>query len=358
MQDLTPPKDNTASAWTRKRHHRKIRTLDPAKLIQDDYIDFSSKCCPTLRIILRSTDPLTARLARNPEFHGLLWSSKMYPPGTHGFMYYHTPPSSSPLAGELRFRVTPSRDPASFATGSDLLTERGIPWRYPLYKIVCRPNYRDIVALLLQDGLVSQQTLDLATAAVTPLHVNTRHPLPGAPSALSDTRHPALLTSTPVLSAFGQEFDLRYTVDLNCLGIFAGPEAILTQRMRHITTFRVWVQGKPVQYCPFEGSVVCCFERSTLPEHVGRRVVVIRVKRFIDCDPIRQVQSPDGHAHAVEELRPREGELLKTVSYRSRVQPWAADVDKLWNGKVTQWKALRVLFENEELYGSPPQSDI
>ncbi|KAI1783726.1 hypothetical protein LXA43DRAFT_1129776 [Ganoderma leucocontextum] len=161
-------------------------------------------------------------------------------------MHYYIPAhGSSPLAGELRFRVTtpPSRDPATFATGADLLTERGgRPWRYPLYKIVCAGS----------------------------------------------------------------------------------------------------------------GSVVCCFERSTLPKHTGRRVVVIRIKRFVDSDPIQHVPAPEGRNYPIEELRPREGELLKMM-YRGQVRPWAVDVDReRTKGLETpRRRALRVLFENEELYGSP-----
>ncbi len=90
----------------------------------------------------------------------------------------------------------------------------------------------------------------------------------------------------------------------------------------------------------------------------------MRIKRFIESDPIRQVPFPkpgvaDRRAHLVEELRPREGELLKAVRGIGnwRVQPWAVDVDKLWSVSgmhtaITPWKVLRVLFENEELYGS------
>ncbi|PIL27870.1 hypothetical protein GSI_09992 [Ganoderma sinense ZZ0214-1] len=271
---------------------------------------------------------------------------------------------SSPLAGELRIRITSSPDPASFATGSDLLDERGMPWRYPLYKMVCRPDWSDFVTLLLQDGLVSQRTLDLVTAAVPTSFFRTsatHTQVQGAPS--SDARHPSLSPSNPVLSAFGQEFPFRYNPELSFCGVFASPSTIFTHRMRHITTFWVLREGKRFQYFPFTGSAVCCFERSMLPEHAGKRIVVIRVKRFIDIDPIRPVPPPrgaNGRAHLVEQLRPREGELLK-VATRNRVQPWAADVDKVWkesaaDGGTIPWKALRVLFENEELYGSPHTS--
>ena len=205
-------------------------------------------------------------------------------------------------------------------------------------------------------------------------------------------RHPNRLSSTPVLSAFGQEFLLHYSAGRNFCGVFASPNTISTHSMRFITSFQVLVEGKYVAWCPFEGtgppvrgrfsqsdtersdvcrvplsgSAVCCFERSTLPEHAGKRVVVIRVKRFIDSDPIRLVppptgsESPNTRAHLFEQVRPHEGELVKTVAH-NRVQPWVADVDKVWGTSATgvggsPWKALRILFENEELYGSPQNS--
>ena len=87
---------------------------------------------------------------------------------------------------------------------------------------------------------------------------------------------------------------------------------------------------------------------------------------FVDSDPIRLVppptgsESPNTRAHLFEQVRPHEGELVKTVAH-NRVQPWVADVDKVWGTSATgvggsPWKALRILFENEELYGSPQDS--
>ena len=101
------------------------------------------------------------------------------------------------------------------------------------------------------------------------------------------------------------------------------------------------------------GSVVCRFERSTLPEHAGRRVVVIRVVRMVEGNPIRDVPAPlaGGRSYSgIEALRPREGELLATMSYR-KVRPWAVDVDRE-KPLRPRMKALKVLFENEEVYGS------
>ncbi len=117
---------------------------------------------------------------------------------------------------------------------------------------MCRPNWLVIAALLLQDGLVSQRTLDLVTAAVGPFK---RSCDARAHESDSDARHPSRLSSTPVLSAFGQEFTFRYTADLNFCGVFASPDAISTHPFRKVTTFRVLVQGKYVRFCPFEGDV-------------------------------------------------------------------------------------------------------
>ena len=64
---------------------------------------------------------------------------------------------------------------------------------------------------------------------------------------------------------------------------------------------------------PFDaGSVVCRFERSTLPEHKGKRVVVIRIVRMIESDPIERVPLPAGvfHYPSIKALKPPAWELL------------------------------------------------
>ena len=269
---LTP--DSITPTETLQRAKRpqmpKIRTLSPHKLVPDDYVDFSFKVQPLLGVILpscQSTD-WDAIISSSPHksdpapLMGRRGSNKPLP-GIHGFLYYYVPPNGSPLAGELRFRVTPTRDPSSFATGSDLLTDLAIPWRYPLYKMVHRPSYQALIALLLQDGLVSRRTLDLVTAAVAPLRRTITNALHGAEGVTpseseseSDARQPTKLSATPVLSAFGQEFCLHYTRAINFLGIFATSDAILAHRMWLITTSQVRLaHGESVRYCPFKGNV-------------------------------------------------------------------------------------------------------
>jgi hypothetical protein len=62
-----------------------------------------------------------------------VWKLTPYPPNTKGFLYYSMSPEKPRIAGELRFRVTSSDDPASFESGSDLLRPDGLPWSRPLY---------------------------------------------------------------------------------------------------------------------------------------------------------------------------------------------------------------------------------
>ena len=106
--------------------------------------------------------------------------------------------------------------------------------------------------------------------------------------------------------------------------------------------------------------MICRFERSTLPKHARKRVVVIRVVRMVESDPIRQVPPLAGVDYPdIETLRPRVGELLKRVYY-GNVEPWSVDVGERWKEvpPTSRKRALRVLFDNEELYGSPPLGGV
>lgn len=59
-----------------------------------------------------------------------------FPSGTHGFFYFVPGPAHAPIAGEVRFRVTASEDPATFVAGHDLLLPN-VPstWHIPLLNI-------------------------------------------------------------------------------------------------------------------------------------------------------------------------------------------------------------------------------
>ncbi|KAI1783724.1 hypothetical protein LXA43DRAFT_1129764 [Ganoderma leucocontextum] len=344
-------------AITRKRGPggpllRKIRTLDPARLTPDDYLDLTRISSISVNVLLHPANPASLRPAR--DLRAYLWDAALSE--ARGFLYYHRPPHSPPIAGELRFRLTPdgSSRPSSFAAGSDLCTVwRGRPWRLPLYKMTYRDCFRGVFALLLQDRLVSQRTLDVAASAARKMRSSNK-----AARAVGER------TDTPTLTAFGQEFEMCLGANSGVVCVFVGPDRIFKKEMEHVFSFARRIEGKTRYFSPFEGPVVCCFERSRLPEHKGKRVVVLRVRRFpqgphfdpmtMSFMPILQpVSIPDEDKYPIEELRPRVGELLKTV-YHGTARPWAVDVDKppRHESDTAMGVVLRTLFENEKLYGS------
>ena len=89
-----------------------------------------------------------------------------------GFLYYyHEPTRMPPLAGELRFRITPTPDPASFRDGSDLRTEGryGFIWGIPLATVARSQKFWPIQRLLtVGDGIVSRDVVDLAENCQAP----------------------------------------------------------------------------------------------------------------------------------------------------------------------------------------------
>ena len=272
--------DHTQKA-ARNNPRRRIRTLDPAKLTLDDHLDLSSMTYPSLRFVPRSAKSLPGDTPWTWRFAYIIKLGDMerFPPGTHGFMYYHVPPNSSPLAGELRFRITPSISPMDFAAGADLLIENDQPWRYPLYKIMMRPEAsREITALLLQDQLVSQRTLDLAAAAA--LSLRSEKGVSGV------GRRSSMVSAMPTLSTFGQEFTYRVRIDSTLHYLFVGSETIVRRAVTRPTQFRVWVDGMHVHYCPFEGTGSVC-----PPSILAHAYVVVIFIRDFDL-LLRAIEAP------------------------------------------------------------------
>jgi hypothetical protein len=109
---------------------------------------------------------------RHP-FITTFYGQNPFPEGTQGFLYYRLPKDGAPpTASELRFRVTPTNDPASFAQGSDLLHPNGLPWGIPLLAMVANlgavpaKKYQPIKALLIDTGLVTPDFLDMCATMV------------------------------------------------------------------------------------------------------------------------------------------------------------------------------------------------
>lgn len=87
---------------------------------------------------------------------GSIWQK--FPNLGGGFFYYHISPGQPSISGELRFRVTPNNDPASFDGGYDLTLPGGYYWRTQL--LAMPTGLRD---LAFQDELITARDLALVS---------------------------------------------------------------------------------------------------------------------------------------------------------------------------------------------------
>ncbi|RDX43191.1 hypothetical protein OH76DRAFT_1361551 [Lentinus brumalis] len=306
-----------------------IGTLNPSKLTPTDHLTtvrYSQHSCQLHVYTPFFPGRVQLVLPQSPRTN-----QSLSPVSIGGFLYYHLPTRAPPLAGELRFRVTASDDPTDFPSGLDLMTDRGVPWTIPLSVIAKFEKHEPLRHLLTAvDKAVPQQVMDLAAAQEHRQHYNGGH-----------------LMGNRYLHAFGQPFDLALDHTYHAFAF------VSRNRIAHTQFHYVgWLSAAGVQHAPFLGRAICCFEPSSLPEHSGKRVVVIRVLRSLESDPIRPNPSYTGPEYPPE-LSPREGELLMNLWFR-KVRPWVGDVDgTLGKGqKKTTWP-LGLLFENAVEYGSP-----
>ena len=170
-----------------------MQTLHPSRLGSSDLIDISLKHRMTVY----------GSSCQSP-FVGTYYGFRRFPEGTRGFLYYNSPKAGvPPAAGELRFRLMPGNPPAvSFAQGSDLLMDTGLPWHISLLLMVERSestregrHYQSIRQLLLDDGIVTPALLEMYAAM---LNTSTKCPKRGS----------------RIIHSFGQLFHIRLDADL------------------------------------------------------------------------------------------------------------------------------------------------
>ncbi|RPD67567.1 hypothetical protein L226DRAFT_139531 [Lentinus tigrinus ALCF2SS1-7] len=313
-----------------------LGTLDPTKLTPEDYVKPRYHLNATLLVYDQLRIQVYSRYSNGSA--DLDFPGSPQPPSNRpldkppgGFLYYHQYPHAPPLAGELRFRITPSNDPGSFPFGVDLMTERGGPWCLHLPQIAKRKTCAVLRHLLtVVDGTVSQQLMDLARA--------NHH------SEFFQTN--GNTTGSGWLHSFGQPF----YIDLHRKDhafVLIGKDHITKSSVRVTVSSHTSFQ----RHYPFLGTIMCCFEPSPYRKHAGKRVAVVRVLRSLESDPIRPNPDYAGPPYPLE-LRPREGQLFMRMKY-GKATPWAGDVD---NGRVkgvTPHDAvLRTLFENAAEFGS------
>lgn len=151
---------------------RIIQTLDPSRLCQSDFVDFSNLRKPLVNGPL-SGDSRT-RLSFPPG-DDLKGPHPPFPPDTCGFLYFLPAPHESvQLASEVRFRITGSNDPSSFVAGNDLLLPDFTPWRIPLVTLARSKQYLHLEHLLLRDGLTTRSLLGHCAALTCSIHPSAR----------------------------------------------------------------------------------------------------------------------------------------------------------------------------------------
>jgi hypothetical protein len=109
--------------------------------------------------------------------------------------------------------------------------------------------------------------------------------------------------------------------------IFAESEERTDHSRIRIRINRTWVSTSVVYFMPIllkgrpPGSALCCFERSSLPQHRGTRTAVIRIVKILS-PPICVYPNYDGCVPL-----PVEGELVNYIYKRRGLQPKSFNVD-------------------------------
>lgn len=132
-------------------------------------------------------------------------------------------------------RLTASSDPASFPSGLDMTTARGVPWCIPLPAIAGHKTFASVRHILTAvDATVSQQMMDLAR--------EHRHKFQSGD-----------VMGTRYLHAFGQPFDLPLDANLVSFAI-VGKDRVAHATLREISSFYTW--NLQQRYHPFAGQPV------------------------------------------------------------------------------------------------------
>ncbi|KAI0655690.1 hypothetical protein C8Q70DRAFT_1017213 [Cubamyces menziesii] len=161
------PLTEETSRVRRRGPGRIISTVSPTRLTPADYMDISNLESAQCSLKHHASSSSSTRRSTAPRFRLFPTGFKrdVFPPDTHGFLYYDQDPRTPPLARELRFRVTSGPDPSLFASGHDLCCDNGLPYRIPLLNIASTHRCYSVVKQnLVKDGLVSPKIMRKASA--------------------------------------------------------------------------------------------------------------------------------------------------------------------------------------------------
>ncbi|KAF9031316.1 hypothetical protein BJ165DRAFT_1599301 [Panaeolus papilionaceus] len=295
------------------RQNRPIITLDPKKLVQlqQPAIDLSN-----LQV---------ARVFPLGGYSVLKFDSRStqyipFPSGTRGFLYYHSPSDRPRIAGQLRFRVTPSDDPASFSHGHDLTFSRTsprspTPWNIYCFNIPNNKAYASLHSHLVNEGLV-EGSLVAAIRKMRPIQ--------------------KLDNGTKFLFTLSDPFEIDYAKSP-----IIKLRAVTEYGQGNITYIRTLSESIPT----FKSGIInACFERSTLPEHEGNRVVVMRCLRVVEplvmkSPKIGQIMDPQ----SISTYTPTPGQILQNLPRGQKTaRAWSMDISD--DSKHLSAPALRLLW--------------
>ncbi|RDB28289.1 hypothetical protein Hypma_001433 [Hypsizygus marmoreus] len=262
-----------------------IATLHPSRIQSSDFIDLSSH---KMTRIYNSTTMLPSIIT----YFGGPNNRFLFPKICRGFFYYHRDPRLPDVSGAVRFRLTPDANVSSFRTGTDLmLPDRPIPWCIQLLAIANSRRYDGYEKLLLQDGLVSPSLLQHCQKLGMRFGRLCHHML--------------FALDQPFL------FDVNSSPTLSVLA----RDGIETTQLVFTREFKALPQPRVCH--PYAGQCMVRFERSLLPEHMGRRIIVLRVLEIVK--PI--TLAVPGYEWSL--LPPTAGSLLT-----KRGHPITVDVDR------------------------------
>ena len=146
-----------------------IITLDPNKFAEKKQQPIHLANFNSFKALIvlhnQSRPVLSTRLFYHPA--SIMGTFLPYPPDIKPFLYYFTLPEKSRISGELRLRVIPRDDPASFESGYDLLGYNGSPWSRPLCAL--RRRYIPLYEKLREEKLVSDELDSLISTFPTSL---------------------------------------------------------------------------------------------------------------------------------------------------------------------------------------------
>ncbi|CAA7268993.1 unnamed protein product [Cyclocybe aegerita] len=295
------------------RSTKNVFTLRPEEMevMGQPICDISGRHAVTFRLRLQDGRERPVLIG----YGNLIAGQKPFPPNSKGVLYYRRPSTGEPeMSGELRFRVC--HDVAAFRDGSDLLAPDGMkPWSIPLYHIVKAPRMELLRNLIIQDGLVEQHVME--KIGKLPSAIQGYRPLyaldwPFVVNLSSRHLHLGLinpsmfeLVEVPYIFRYGSRSIAVYAD--RCLLVLVC-----------VATTHSEISGA--------GFVRARLELSTLPEHSGSPVLVLRILELLE--PVQPlIPNPEDRIPM-----PQAGSLFHRLDSGHKPVPWVYPLNERASG--------------------------